>query len=690
MRSSPSHLTWVLLFFFSITTLPAMLAADAADPFSPSTSNITLMGDAYFSNGAIALTHGLNCTTPPDAALSGVGRAFYATPFRFLDSVTNSAVSFYCSFSFTITPYCSFGDGLALLITANTAAFSSFDGFMGLPSSDNTFLAVEFDTSFDPFLEDLNDNHVGIDLNGVKSMASVDVVPRGVDLKSGREMTAWIQYIDQERAMKVWVGYNSEIRPPDPILESQIDLSHEFKEYMHVGFAAANGKGSSAVHSIQHWKFKTFEFLASSTSEPMNTIDESDCLMCIPRSSGPHTKKSFNPFIAYGIPSTAAALILLSAIAASVWVFLKRNKNGAGREETQVKMCRYQGNRVPQRLSLEEIKSATEGFNQERIVGEGASAVVYEGSIPARGPVAVKRFTQGSKIYPSHIPFYTEFASMVGCLRHKNLIQLQGWCCERNELVLVYEFMANGSLDKLLYTNAAPGFLTWQRRLNVIHGVASALVYLHEECENKIIHRDVKSCNIMLDSDFNPKLGDFGLAEVFDKCRARDVTVPAGTMGYIAPEYAFSGVPTVKTDVYSFGVVVLEVASGRRPVDENGVVITDWVWDLWEKGRIGEAADPRMSGRYDREEVERVVMVGLSCVHPDHERRPTMREAARMLKGEDPVPILPSRKPTIRIQSTLPEGCADIMNPPQPAIDEDGEPWSTPRTHFSCKNGTHG
>ncbi|CAH9075661.1 unnamed protein product [Cuscuta epithymum] len=690
MPSSTFNLTfWVLLGFISyIFTSPAMFTT--SDTLLPSdTNNITLMGDAYFSDCSVTLTHGENCSTPPDASFSGYGRAFYATPIRFLDAVTNSAVSFYCSFSFTITPSCSFGDGLALLITSDPNSFSRSGGLMGLPSSQDSFLAVEFDTSFDPFLEDLNDNHIGVDVNSVKSLASVDMAPRGVDLRSGKEMTAWVQYIDQEKVMRIWVGYNSEIRPTDPILECQIDLSHEFKEYMHIGFTASNGKGSSAVHSIQHWKFKTFDFLASSTSEPMNTFDESDCLMCFPRLPDPHgsnplkKKKFFKSPLSYAGLSSAA-VILVSAIAILVWVGLKRRKRNT-REGTQVQMCRFQGNRVPQRLSLEEIKLATEGFNEERIVGEGASAVVYEGSIPARGPVAVKRFTHGNnRIYPSHIPFYTEFASMVGCLRHKNLIQLQGWCCERNELVLVYEFMANGSLDKLLFTNSAPGFLTWERRMNVIHGVASALVYLHEECESQIIHRDVKSCNIMLDSDFNAKLGDFGLAEVFDKCRARDSTVPAGTMGYIAPEYAFSGVPTVKTDVYSFGVVVLEVASGRRPVDENGVVITDWVWDLWERSRVTEAADPRLAGRFDREEMGRVVMVGLGCVHPDHEKRPTAREAARMLKGEAPVPILPARKPTIRIQSVLPEGCAEIMNPPPP-LDDDTEPWSTPRTHFSTR-----
>ncbi|GFQ08301.1 L-type lectin-domain containing receptor kinase s.6 [Phtheirospermum japonicum] len=260
---------------------------------------------------------------------------------------------------------------------------------------------------------------------------------------------------------------------------------------------------------------------------------------------------------------------------------------------------------------------------------------------------------------------------MVGCLRHKNLVQLQGWCCERNELVLVYEYMRNGSLDNILHSRThLTKFLTWEKRLNIILGVANALVYLHEECESQIIHRDVKTCNILLDSEFNAKLGDFGYA-----------TVPAGTMGYLAPEYAFSGVPSAKTDVYSFGVVVLEVATGRRPVDEERVVITDYVWDLWEKGMIAEVADRNLAGRFNRAEMERVLMVGLCCAHPDCEKRPMMREAARMLRGEAMMPVLPSRKPTVRIQSVGMEGFDEIVSFGGDLSET--TPWSTPRTHFS-------
>jgi serine/threonine protein kinase len=319
--------------------------------------------------------------------------------------------------------------------------------------------------------------------------------------------------------------------------------------------------------------------------------------------------------------------------------------------------CKVQTNRVPERLSLAEIKSATMAFNPSRIVGEGASATVYRGSLPSGREVAVKRFERVNRMDCMRNPFTTEFATMVGCLRHKNLVQLQGWCCERNELVLVYEYLPKGSLNKVLHKHSNSAIvLSWNQRLRIVLGVASALTYLHKDCERQIIHRDVKTCNIMLDAEFNAKLGDFGLPEVYEHGSVtRDATIPAGTMGYLAPEYVYSGVPTKKTDVYSFGVVVLEVATGRKPVDDGGNVLVDLVWELWGKGKLIEAADRRLMGKFEVVEMKRMLLVGLSCGHLDHEKRPSVREAARILRGEAPLPLLPARKPRVKIRPVLPE-----------------------------------
>ncbi|XP_039006137.1 L-type lectin-domain containing receptor kinase S.6-like [Hibiscus syriacus] len=200
--------------------------------------------------------------------------------------------------------------------------------------------------------------------------------------------------------------------------------------------------------------------------------------------------------------------------------------------------------------------------------------VVYKGYIPSAGTVAVKRFDQFNEKAFTRNLFSTEFAIMAGWLNHCNLVQLQGWCCEESELVLVYEYLSNGSLYQQIHKTSVSSTttLSWSLRLKVVLRIASALSSLHEECERQIIHRDVKTCNIMLDDEFNAKLGDFGLAEVYEHCCAsRDATIPAGTIGYLAPEYIYTGALTVKTDVYSFGVVVLEVQcfSDGKIVCEN-------------------------------------------------------------------------------------------------------------------------
>ncbi|KAL3504410.1 hypothetical protein ACH5RR_034251 [Cinchona calisaya] len=718
MHSFSFKLIWAHLLLLYLLIISPSFSFSA--PLYPA-NIVTLFGDASFENNSIRLTQNHPCTTSSSlspssqsdtsTSLSGIGRAFYVYPIRFLDSSSRATASFSCSFSFTITPTlsCPSGDGLAFLITSNMNSLSICNGCMGLPEdvvSDNqdSFTAVEFDTSFNPFYDDVNGNHVGVDVKKIKSLASVDVVSRGIDLKAGKEMTTWIEYRNSEKMIRIWVGY-SQVRPLNPILVAQVDFSEVFKEFMYVGFSASNG-GGSAIHSIYNWRFKTFWFRSSTMS--MDAVEEGDCLMCFPGDFSPdfdHPRRRKSRRILVLGGSVAIMIILVAVFMICMCLMRRRRRSKSKRRGSEDHhIGRFQGSKVPKYLSLTEIKEATNGFNKDRIIGEGASAVVYEGSIPSCGSVAVKRFNQGKRIGISNDSleiaariFDTEFATTMGCLRHKNLVQLKGWCCEKNEMVLVYEYMHNGSLDKILHGQTSiKKFLTWERRLNIMLGVASALVYMHEECINQIIHRDVKTCNIMLDAEFTAKLGDFGLAEVYEHSspRTRAATIPAGTMGYLAPEYVFSGVPTAKTDIYSFGVVVLEVVSGRRPVDEKRTLITDWVWELWEKGKIIQAADPRMKGCFNRRIMERMLMVGLHCAHPDHEKRPTMREAARMLQGEAPLPPLPPMRPILRIQSVLPEGCEEIMNFGEEIMNfgeeimnfgekTDGTPWSTPRTEFS-------
>lgn len=572
---------------------------------------------------------------------------------------------------------------MAFVITSNVGAFSSSKGYMGLPQ--DSFFAVELDTSFDPLVDDINGSHVGIDVNTVESVASINL---GIDLVSGREMTAWVEYRDDLKLVRVWVGYSSENKPPSPILVAQIDLSKQLKELVHVGFCASNGKGSSA-YIVDSWRFKTFNGPLPSVI-PMDFWEEQDCFMCEDSSiniTSVHVRKTrIMVDMVYGLVGLAAfALSVVACVFVTCYVCAKKrevNSRRSGKGPT----CRVETSRVPTSLSLAEITSATMGFDRNRIVGEGATAKVYKGSLLSGGEVAVKRFERANGIDRFRSPFTTEFATMAGCLRHKNLVQLHGWCCEGNELVLVYEFMPNGSLNKILHRSFNLAVvLSWKQRLNIVLGVASALAYLHEECERQIIHRDVKTCNIMLDADFNAKLGDFGLAEVYEHSSiTREATIPAGTVGYLAPEYVYSGVPTVKTDVYSFGVVVLEVATGRKPVEDDGTVIVDWVWGLWEKGKLIEAADARLTGKFDKVEMERMLITGLASVHPNHVKRPTVKEAARILQGEAPLPALPAKKPRVSIRPVFHDDSEEIRNfcAGRFSLELDDVPFMTPNSQF--------
>ncbi|GFS34524.1 concanavalin A-like lectin protein kinase family protein [Actinidia rufa] len=260
--------------------------------------------------------------------------------------------------------------------------------------------------------------------------------------------------------------------------------------------------------------------------------------------------------------------------------------------------------------------------------------------------VAVKRISKGSK---QGIKEYASEVRIISRLRHRNLVQLIGWCHEKKELLLVYEFMENGSLDSHLFKGKT--MLTWAMRCKIVQGLASALLYLHEEWEQCVVHRDVKSSNVMLDSNFNAKLGDFGLARLVDHEKGSQTTVLAGTMGYLAPECVVTGKASKETDVYSFGVVALEIACGRKPFDlkvqESQMRMVEWVWDLYGTGKLLEAADPKLSTDFDEKEMECLMVVGLWCAHPDHTLRPSIRQAIQVLNFEAPLPILPAKLPAL-------------------------------------------
>ncbi|XP_020867918.1 probable LRR receptor-like serine/threonine-protein kinase At1g56130 [Arabidopsis lyrata subsp. lyrata] len=287
----------------------------------------------------------------------------------------------------------------------------------------------------------------------------------------------------------------------------------------------------------------------------------------------------------------------------------------------------------PYTFTYSELKNATQDFDPSNKLGEGGFGAVYKGNLNDGREVAVKQLSIGSRQGKGQ--FVAEIIAISSVL-HRNLVKLYGCCFEGDHRLLVYEYLPNGSLDQALFGDKTL-HLDWSTRYEICLGVARGLVYLHEEASVRIIHRDVKASNILLDSELVPKVSDFGLAKLYDDKKTHISTRVAGTIGYLAPEYAMRGHLTEKTDVYAFGVVALELVSGRKNSDENleegKKYLLEWAWNLHEKSRDVELIDDEL-GEYNMEEVKRMIGVALLCTQSSHALRPPMSRVVAMLSGD--------------------------------------------------------
>ncbi|KAE8691916.1 L-type lectin-domain containing receptor kinase S.4 [Hibiscus syriacus] len=260
---------------------------------------------------------------------------------------------------------------------------------------------------------------------------------------------------------------------------------------------------------------------------------------------------------------------------------------------------------------------------------------VYKGTLPSTNTqVAVKRISHESKQGLSE--FVSEIAT-IGRFRHRNLVPLLGWCRCRGDLLIVYDYMPNGSLDKYLF-DEPKRVLSWDERFKIIKGVASGLSYLHEEWEQTVIHRDIKADNVLSDSKLNRRLGDFGLAKLYEQGTNPSTTKVVSTLGYLAPELTKTGKPTMATDVFAFDALLLEVACWRRPIEPKALleelILVDWVWEQSQSG---------VNGDFDEVEAIIVIKLGLMCSNNAPDARPTMRQVVQYLEGEVLLPeVVPS------------------------------------------------
>lgn len=286
-------------------------------------------------------------------------------------------------------------------------------------------------------------------------------------------------------------------------------------------------------------------------------------------------------------------------------------------------------------FSYEELMEMTNGFARENVIGEGGFGCVYKGWMPDGRPVAVKQLKAGSGQGEREFRAEVEIISRV---HHRHLVSLVGYCIAENQRLLIYEFVANKTLEHHLHSKQLP-VLEWAQRVKIAVGAAKGLAYLHEDCHPKIIHRDIKSANILLEDDFEAQVADFGLARLNDTTQTHVSTRVMGTFGYLAPEYASSGKLTDRSDVYSFGVVLLELITGRKPVDPTQPLgdesLVEWARPLviqaLETGDFGEVIDPRLKKRYVESEMSRMIEAAAACVRHSAAKRPRMALVARAL-----------------------------------------------------------
>ncbi|WCJ25848.1 Concanavalin A-like lectin protein kinase family protein [Euphorbia peplus] len=618
-------LTNVFLVFLLITAI--MIASSdgsGVDEFSFN-QQLHLDGDAQLnSNGLIKLSN--------DSEF-GMGHVFYTNPLQFKNS-TGTVFSFSSTFIFAIVPpeYPKLGGhGFAFTISPSKTFPGALPAkYLGLFNSSNNgnysnhIVAVEMDTFQNSDFEDINGNHVGIDINSLVSAVShragyYDHQGKFIqlELKSGQNLQVWVEYDGVDNILNVTIHPVSIQKPKHPLLSLVKDLSPYINEFMFVGFSSSNGR-IIASHYILGWSFK------------INGQAQELDLSSLPKIPGVKEENGNIRMLLTIVLSLTGVIILILLIVGGILIS-KRRKFIQVLEDWEVLYG-------PHKFTYKDLYMATKGFKDRNLLGKGGFGRVYHGALPlSNAQIAVKRISHDSR--QGIREFIAEIAT-IGRLRHPNLVRLLGYCRRNNQLFLVYDFMPNGSLDKFLYDQSNTE-LNWNQRFKIIKDIAAALLYLHQQWVQVIIHRDIKPANVLLDDKMNARLGDFGLAKLCDHGFDPQTTHVAGTLGYIAPELVRNGKATTATDIYAFGVFILEVVCGRRPVDRGALpdetVLMDWVMDCWDRGDILKTVDSRL-GKGNIHEAELVLKLGLLCSHGVAEGRPSMASVVQFLDRDDELP----------------------------------------------------
>ncbi|KAL6873738.1 hypothetical protein ACP4OV_013820 [Aristida adscensionis] len=654
-----SHRRFLFIMYFTVfLVLPRATSLSFSFDFSRSgdpceDGRLRCERDAHMGSGVLELTRN---ETDVSADMYSTGRATYPGAVPLWDSATGEVASFTSNFTLQIwprneTPFstCNVsGDGMAFFLGHHPSRIppNSHGPNFGLfnestqfnATGDNRVVAVEFDKieqAYDP-----SDNHVGIDVNSINSKAYTNVTENLASVDD--IVTARISYdnLTGVLAAQVQVGHGKTYN-----VSQRVDMKESLPEEVAVGFSAGTGR-CVELHHVLSWSF-------SSTLE-------------LPASSKAGRRR--RRLVVMLVPAAVLVVFLLLLGLTVGCVVHRRRKLTTGGDSDGEEAAELERGMGPRRYRYHELAAATSNFAEEEKLGRGGFGSVYRGNLDDC-LVAVKMFSaesspQGRKAFEAEV-------KIISRLRHRNLVQLLGWCDSCKGLFLVYELVPEGSLDRHLYGS----LLTWSQRYKIMLGLGSALRYLHTEWDQCVLHGDIKPSNILLNSSHSTKLGDFGLARLVDHgAGPRTTQVVMGTAGYIDPAFIRTRRPSVESDVYSFGVVLLEMATGRRPEMEHPdtvIPLLRWVWDLYDRSTLLEAVDERLAitshGKlHDDEEwqLQRVLVVGLWCAHPDPGMRPSIVQAMNVLQSQDvTLPVL------LRPQYNFSSNGHGHNHPPLPVLD---------------------
>ncbi|CAN6372813.1 unnamed protein product [Urochloa humidicola] len=619
--------------------------------FSDASSYDATRRDLKFEGYASMINNGIDLTC--DSLISEInyscaGRISYISPVPFYDDTT--LASFNTSFTFRIevagdkVP----GDGIAFFLFGypSRMPLDSTGGHLGLFNNSDPaiygagqFVAVEFDTFRN--IWDPDDRHIGIDINSVQSFKTTSL-PNNLTLNG--TMTATITFDNITGMLAASLRFHDH-PSMEPVVVSYVlrDPKWLFPREVAVGFSASTGV-STERHQILAWSFNST--LAAPTP--------------------PKGHKSI--IVAITVVAPILAMFVCGIVS---FKCIKRHRKGKGSQDKGKMNVKNEDEAlvwVVARSSefmvydLLQVLEATNNFSQDNKLGQGGFGPVYKGRFHDGLEIAVKRLAsnsgQGFREFKNEI-------ELIAKLQHTNLVRLLGCCSQGDERLLVYEYMPNKSLDFYIFDEIQRVLLDWNKRLAIIEGIAQGILYLHKHSRLRVIHRDLKASNILLDHELNPKISDFGLAKIFslDDTEGNTKRI-VGTYGYMAPEYASEGLFSIKSDVFSFGVLTLEIISGKKTSSfhQHGEFINllGHAWQLWKDGLWLQLVDASLDAECHTVQMGRCISIALLCVQENAVDRPTMSEVVAMLCSDSMALPDPMHPAYFHVRVGIEEGYAAV------------------------------